>query len=269
MVQSDLDSSASDPGAGGYPPRLASPGKGPVPLRYSRLLAFAITGAVIAGVGSVLAGEVVLNRYQSALTPPPKISPTTEDINRLRDARVLSATLTFTAMGGFLGLALGFAGGLARRSVQAGLRAASLGLLVGAAVAGSLAFLLVSLFFNKYDPHSSDLVLPLMTHGAIWSAVGAVGGTAFGLGLGGKGRWMATLVGGLLGAAAASVIYEIIGAIAFASSKTDLPLSAALTTRILAQFSVALLAAVGAVLASNQLARKELASSGSAELGAG
>jgi hypothetical protein len=269
MVQSDLDSSASDPVAGGNPPHLASPGKKPVSMRYGRLLAFAIAGAVIAGVGSVLTGEVVLNRYQSALTPPPKISPTTEDIRRLRDARVFSAALTFTAMGGFLGLALGFAGGLARRSVQAGFHAASLGLLVGAAAAGSLAFLLVSLFFNKYDPQSSDLVLPLITHAAIWSAVGAIGGTAFGLGLGGRGRWMATLVGGLLGAAAASVIYEIVGAIAFASSKTDLPLSAALTTRVLAQFSVALLAAVGAVLASNHSARKELASPGSPELRTG
>jgi hypothetical protein len=225
-------------------------------MRYGRLLAFAIAGAVIGGVGSVLAGEVVLNRYESALTPPPKISPTTEDIRRLRDARVFSAALTFTAMGGFLGLALGLAGGLARQSIQAGFRAAAVGLLVGAPAAGSLAFLLVSLFFNKYDPHSGDLVLPLMTHGAIWSAVGAIGGTAFGLGLGGKGRWMATLMGGLLGAAAASVIYEIVGAIAFASSKTDLPLSAALTTRLLAQFSVALLAAVGAAFASNHGARK-------------
>ena len=50
-------------------------------------------------------------------------------MRRLRDARLYSATLTFTTMGGFLGLAMGLAGGLARRSVFASARAAILGAL--------------------------------------------------------------------------------------------------------------------------------------------
>ena len=261
MVLSDPESSPSDPVASEITPHLAPAGEKPSLEQHGRLLAFALAAGLIAGVASLLAGEVILNRYQSDLTPPLKISPSPEDMRRWRDARLYSATLTFTTMGGFLGLAMGLAGGLARRSVFAGVRAAILGLLLGTAAAASMAFVLVSIFFKRHDPQSGDLVLPLLTHGAIWSAVGAIGGLAFGLGLGGQGRWKATLVGGLVGAAAATIVYEIVGALAFASSKTDLPVSSSITTRGMAQLLVAILSAVGAVLALRQSAKREPPSS--------
>jgi hypothetical protein len=222
----------------------------------SRLLVIASIAGLVAGVGSWLAGEVILNSYQSDLVPALQIHPNPEDMRRWRDARLYSATLTFSTMGGFLGLAMGLAGGLGRRSAFASAWAAIVGLLLGTAAAASMALVLVSNFFKIYDPHSGDLVLPLLTHGAIWSAVGAIGGLALGLGLGGRGRWMATLVGGLVGAAAATVVYEIVGAMAFATSKTDLPLSSSITTRGMAQLLVAILSAIGAVLALRQPARR-------------
>jgi hypothetical protein len=94
----------------------------------------------------------------------------------------------------------------------------------------------------------------LLTHGAIWSAVGAIGGLSLGLGLGGQGRWKATLVGGFIGAAAATIVYEMVGALAFASNKTDLPLSASIATRGMAQLLVAIFSAVGAASALRQSA---------------
>jgi H+/Cl- antiporter ClcA len=97
----------------------------------------------------------------------------------------------------------------------------------------------------------------LLTHGAIWSAVGAIGGLAFGLGLGGQGRWKATLVGGFVGAVAATVVYEIVGALAFATSKTDLPLSASIMARGMAQLLVAILTAIGAVVSANPSTRQK------------
>ncbi len=174
----------------------------------------------------------------------------------MEDARLYSATLTFTTMGGLLGLAMGLGGGIGPALDRCAVRAAILGLVLGAAAAASVSLVLVSIFFKRHDPQSGDLVLPLLTHGAIWSAVGAIGGLAFGLGLGGQGRWKATLVGGLAGAAAATVVYEIVGALAFASSKTDLPLSSSITTRGMAQLLVAILSAVGAVLALHQSAKQ-------------
>ena len=99
-----------------------------------------------------------------------------------RDARLYSSVLSFTAMGGVLGLAMGLAGGLASRSVIAGLAAGISGLLLGEAAAASISHVLVSNFFKSRIPESTNLVLPLLTHGAIWSAVGVIGGLAFGLG---------------------------------------------------------------------------------------
>ena len=222
----------------------------------NRLLVFACVAGLIAGVASLLVGEVILNRYQSDLNPPLQNNPNPEDMRRWKDARLYSATFTFTTLGGLLGLALGLAGGLARRSVSASAMAAILGLLLGSIIAASFSLILVSIFFKNHHPQSSDLIYPLFTHGAIWSAVGAVGGLAFGLGLGGRGRWKATLVGGLMGAAAATVVYELVGALFFASNKTDLPLSSSSTTRGMALLLVASLSSIGAVLALHQPAKQ-------------
>jgi len=68
-------------------------------------------------------------------------------------------------------------------------------------------------------------------------------------------------LGGLVGAAAATVIYEIVGALAFASDKTDLPLSSSITARGMAQLLVAIVSAAGAVLALRQSANGEVSSS--------
>ena len=117
--------------------------------------------------------------------------------------------------------------------------------MLGTAVVASLAWLLVPVFYKRYDPQVGNLALPLLTHGALWSATGAIGGLAFGVGLGRQGRWNATLVGGLVGAAAATVVYEFAGALAFASSKTDMPVSSSIETRAMAHLLVVILSAVG------------------------
>ncbi len=247
-----VQAAITPPYQGNDPPFSAQPG---------RLLAFAITAALIAGAAALVAGENILDAYHNDLFPPLKITPTIEDMSRLKAARLSTATLTFTCLGGFLGLAMGLAGGLARRSILAGIRAAIFGFVLGAAAEGILAYLVVSMFFKRYDQLAGDLALPLLTHGAIWLAVGAIGGLAFGLGLGGQDRWRSTLVGGLLGAAVATVVYEIGGALVFASSKTELPLSSSVTTRAIALLLVALFSAVGVAWASNSAVRaKESAS---------
>jgi hypothetical protein len=220
--------------------------------KTSRRLVFGIVAGLIAGAVSLLAGEFILKAYESDLVPKLKIRPTADDFRRFNDARLYSATLNFTTMGGLLGLMMGLAGGLARRSASASARGAIPGLVVGTAAAAAVSWFLLAIFFKNHDPQSGDLILPLLTHGAIWSTIGAVGGLAFGLGIGGRGRWSATLMGGLAGAAAATVVYELVGALAFASDKTDQPLSSSITTRAMAQLLVAICSAVGAVVALSQ-----------------
>jgi MFS family permease len=226
-----------------------------------RLLALALAAGLIAGVASIVAGEVILGHYGAALDLPPSINPNPELMRRWKEARLYSASLSFTTLAGLLGLAMGMAGGLARRSAAAGVRAAFVGAALGIAVVAPTSLALVSNFFARHDPQSVDLMLPLLTHGAIWSAVGAIGGLALGVGIGGQGRWKATLAGGLVGAGAATIIYEIAGALAFASSKTELPLSSSVTTRAMAQLLVAILSARGAVLILHQPTRRTTSSS--------
>ena len=70
-----------------------------------------------------------------------------------------------------------------------------------------------------------------------------------------------TVGGGLVGAAAATIIYELVGALLFASSKTDLPLSASVVTRGMAELLTTTFAAAGAVLALSQSPKPRTSSS--------
>ena len=175
MDLTDPASPSSDrtfPEAEGNAGRAVSAVTHPSPESLSRLLVIALAAALVAGMTSLLVGEVILKAYQSDLFPRLKIRPTAEDMRRLSDAQRLSAALTFTVMGGLFGLAMGLAGGLARRSVAAGARAAILGFLLGTVAAAFPGALLLPMFFKRHDPQSGDLVLPLLTHGGIWSPVG-------------------------------------------------------------------------------------------------
>jgi hypothetical protein len=225
--------------------------------RIGRLLIFAAAAGLLAGLASEFICERIISSYNTELNPPLTLIPRPEDMRRWKEARVYTATFTFATLGGLLGLALGIAGGLARRSVVASSLAATLGLVFGSVSVGFLSLALVTYFYKLFDPISGDLVLPLLTHSAIWSTVGAIAGLAFGLGIGGRGRWKATLVGGLAGALAATVVYELLGAVVFASSKTEMPLSSSPTTRAMALMLVASLSSVGAVLALRQPPRRE------------
>jgi hypothetical protein len=120
---------------------------------------------------------------------------------------------------------------------------------IGSIAAASVSLLVLPYFFKNRDPQSHELILPLLTVGSICSAIGAAGGLAFGIGLGGRDRWIKSLLGGMLGAGLGTVAYEVVGAIAFATDKTELAISMTAVTRAMLHVLVATLAAVGAALA--------------------
>ncbi len=196
MVQIDAELSPSDhtfPASPGNSPRSVPPGSEPSAVGTSRLMVFCLVAGILSGTASLLAGEAIMHHYREDLLPPVKYNPSHEEIVRWHNARLYCATASFAAMGGFLGLAMGMAGGLARRSIFRGASAAIMGLLLGTIVAASASVLLVPIFYKKHDPQSGDLIFPMLTHGAIWSLVGAIGGLSFGLALGnevaGKQLW--------------------------------------------------------------------------------
>ena len=96
-----------------------------------------------------------------------------------------------------------------------------------------------------------------MVHVGIWAAVGAAGGMAFGIGVGGRDRILRAAVGGLVGAALGAVAFELIGAVFFPMAETPKPVSESMVTRLLARLLVAVPAAgFAAVMAFGQPRQK-------------
>jgi len=172
-------------------------------------------------------------------------------------AEARNAALALGLTGAIVGLALGLAGGLARRSARAGAVAAFLGLVLGAvAGAGSaLAAVPLATDVRNRDPGniSVEMASSLLVHGLPWAAVGAVGGLAFGIGLGGRVRAGRGLLGGLLGAVAGVFLYEVIAALGLPATKTVDPIATSWGIRLLAQCLAVSSVAVGiAVLVPNR-----------------
>jgi hypothetical protein len=173
-------------------------------------------------------------------------------------SRDRSAALAYGGLGAALGLALGAAGGLARRSSRAAIAAAVTGLLLGGAAGAGATLSLVPLYHaaraaTPDDEVTNDLALALRTHCGIWVAVGAAGGLARGRGLGGGARTARAVIGGVLGAALATVVYEFGGAVVFPVAETFRPMAVTPAPRLLAHLCVALFTAAGANWAAHHL----------------
>jgi hypothetical protein len=254
MVTPNADSTPADStinAASGRPPEAPASTLG-----QGRLLGMALVAGLLAGVAAWLVGETILEAYRDILTPKVKREMDAEVVRQFARAHLTSGLGTFAGLGAILGLSLGMAGGLARRSASAGAKAALVGCVVGSIAGFSVSLLVLPNFFKNYDPQSHDLLLPLLTLGSICASVGAAGGLAFGIGLGGRDRWMKSLLGGLVGAALATVVYELIGAIAFPADKTELPISQTHATRVMLHVLVAALTAVGSALGLGLSAHK-------------
>jgi hypothetical protein len=171
-----------------------------------------------------------------------------ETLDTMAVADVKNAALAFGVLGATLGMTMGLAGGLSRGSWTRGTMAALVGLTLGAATVAGITLAVLPLIGISQVQFQGDLKTALLIHGAAWAPIGAVGGLAFGLGMGGRGRILPALVGGLLGAALGTIIYEIVGALALPTSETARPISATWGTRLFARLCVALGAAAGAAM---------------------
>jgi hypothetical protein len=231
----------------------ASQDGGPTARRQLPLLrvwALALTAGLAAGFGSWLIGEAYHGRFDPPPPPPSSGFSSREKVNAQFAARqagqVSETTLAFGALGAVLGFALGLAGGSARGSAGAALIAAFVGSILGGTVATALTRVLLPIYFQYLNPDTNDLLMAALFQGAICSAIGALGGTAFGIGLGDWRRAVNTLLGGLLGAMAGVLVYEIVGAIAFPGDGVTNPLSNTSGTRLFARLAVTILASAGA-----------------------
>jgi hypothetical protein len=226
-----------------------------------RVWALALTAGLIAGFASWLIGETFHGRFK----PPDGrtgVRLTPIQIQSLAMARHAAqgfeATIAFGSLGAVLGLALGLAGGCARGSARAALIAAIAGSILGGTAGAVMPSVLLPIYFRMYNPDREDMILAILIHGGNWSVIGAAAGAAFGIGLGDRGRALRALLGGLLGAIAGVLVYEVVGGLAFPLDGTSDPLSATWGTRLFARLAVTILASAGAAIGALGLVKEAI-----------
>jgi hypothetical protein len=221
-----------------------------------------LAGGLLAGLAGFGFGEYAIQLFAPSLDLPPgirgdQILAPLEHSRRLHISQDQIATASYGVLGALLGLALGAAGGLARRSPGAAITAALIGLVLGAAAGTGMTLLLLRLYHAFHaqpspDNATQELYLALATHGGIWVAVGTAAGLALGLGLGG-GRVGRAIIGGIMGAAVAAIIYEFGGAVVFPMDRTLQPTAMTPGPRLFAHLAVALCVSAGTLWAALHL----------------
>ncbi len=217
------------------------------PLGAPGLIVLALVAGGLAGGAAWAVGEMTLFAFEppsveSSMMGQKVLKVTFED---QAAADLKNATLAYAELGGLLGLALGVAGGLARRSFKAAALAGVVGLILGAGLTVASSLVALPYYFKAKDANpeelSLDITLPLLVHAGSWVAVGLAGGLALGLGRGGGvSAVVKATLGGVVGALVGAVAYEILGATFFPAGRTTDPVSTTWHTRLLARLSVAL-----------------------------
>jgi hypothetical protein len=215
-----------------------------------RSWAFVLCLASIAGAAAWLGGE----RAHQLFKPSEESSSQRFDFRALNRELSLSGTrnaaVAFGLLGACLGLALSLTPGSSRRSTVRRLGSSLLGLLAGgtAGVAGS--YLVIPFHYEYKDPSGTEIGQSVLTHGMIWGLVGLGAGVAYGISRSRPTRLTVfrSAQGGLIGALIGTVLYELIGGLAFPLARTTDAISASAWTRLLACMAIALGTAVGILM---------------------
>lgn len=242
------------------PPLAGDPAPAPpaaaVSLRRTRAWVAACTAALLAGIGAWLVGEKSAGYY----APSHEADSHPYSFTRLRreksvaDAR--NTAVAYGALGALLGLGLGAAGGLARRSVPSGWAGAVVGSLLGGAAGAGPCLVIVPLYLRTIDPAQPTLVLPLLSHGVVWTAIGLAAGLAFGLGAGARDRAIAAALGGAVGAMLGTFCFEVLQAVTLPLQRGEEFMGDSAALRLAADLCVAVFAAAGTVALATAPSRK-------------
>jgi hypothetical protein len=205
--------------------------------------AYLVVTALIAGVTSWLIGETRLGVVEPEKVPSvfqgqPIVTATPETISIAMLRTTIRQNLVF---GGLLGAAMGLAGALVLGSARRCLVAVILGLTVGSAVSGAVALGVIPIYERHRDDFANDLIPSLLMHCANWCMVGAVAALAFGVGAAARMRELpACVLGAVLGACLGAAIFELLGAVLFATDGTGEPTAGSAGSRLFARVVVAL-----------------------------
>ena len=212
----------------------------------------ALAAGLLMGLGSWLAGERAHEAFKPQLFVVEFMGLTSRQPSTasLNVADYKNATLVFAILGGMTGLAMGLAGGLAGRSRSRGVKVGFAALVIGSLVGALASQALVPLFFRRLVPDRSDLLAPVMIHGGIWVAIGAVGGLAFAIGMRCRGRVADAIAGASFGALLATIFFHASAAALFPESGSTDPVARTPIVRLLAMCVISVLVAIGAAAGS-------------------
>jgi hypothetical protein len=242
----------ADPAATSAPASVSAPR----PLTPARVWLLTLAAGLISGPASWLIGEAIHYRF----APPTLVVTASSSGGFLsgpevfrrdmakRGAQLFEAGLTFASLGAILGLALGLAGGAVRGPGSSGWIAPSVGAMLGGASGAAASLLILPVYYRLFDPDTNELIVGLATQMVIASCVGSAGGVAFGIGRGERGFAIRALVGGLLGAVAGVLVYQMAGAIAFPLDGTSTPIPVTTSARLFARLAVTILASAGVAM---------------------
>ena len=148
------------------------------------LLMMALGAGLFAGIVSWLIGEILVTAFRPAYQAQNVMGQTIMKAS-FKDQAVAdfqNAALAFAVLGGTLAAALGMAGGLARKSMRAGIISSVVGLGLGMILGIAASIVMLPIYFNALERTqeelSRDLTLPLVVHAGIWAACGLAGGAA-------------------------------------------------------------------------------------------
>jgi hypothetical protein len=235
----DSAPSSADPGP--------SPPKPPPDRSRGSVWGIALGCGLVAGLAAWLAGELAYGSFQPRLSEVVIMQMRTVQSTTQTEhaAEFKNAMLAFALLGAITGLGMGAAGGLAGRSSPQGLIAASGGLAVGGLVGAGASLLALPLFYRQLIPDPNDILTPILVQAAIYLPIGALGGAAFALGRGNFRRLPHAVLGGILGALMATVLFHVIGASFFPDSFHTDPLATSFQLRLIARLLVTVLVAAG------------------------
>lgn len=212
------------------------------PVSRRRTWVVAMAGGLIALVLSWGAGEATVEIFKGKEVKNPLAE--TVDMADTDRVAVKNAIVSWGFQGALLGLTLGIAGAVARRSPRAALSSGLVGLFLGGVLGSLSTYAVFTTYFALVDGNSQDMIPALLAHASVASLIGASAGVAFGLGRGGRGVIIRTAFGGLCGAILGSCLYEVLGALLFPVDKTTDPVAASSLARLLCHGLIALFVAM-------------------------
>jgi hypothetical protein len=201
-----------------------------------------------AGIISWALGELAQGAFKPVLVKQVMLTGTfiqptliTENV-----ADFKNAMLAFALLGGAMALAMGIAGGLGARSIVRGLTVGSIGATIGALVGAGVSRLVLPIFYRRLSPDPNDVMTPILVHGAIWTALGAVSAISFAIGIKARRDFFYIVVNACVAAFSASFLYHMAAEGLFPAANSSEPIANSAAARLLAAVFVTMLVAVGA-----------------------